>query len=188
MSALLPDALEPVVGWRCWRIRDTREGLVLTSVNRPTRWAPGFALESSCERAGHRGPASACSCGIYAAREPSLVAGAVPPAIRAVSRIVTPAILGYDTVLAVGLVSLWGEVVEAEAGWRGRFAYPRELFVQAAARHYRRHSRASVDILDSDDLARALGELYAVPARVARSLRPDELLRATAELPGARCL
>jgi hypothetical protein len=175
-----PDATEPVVGWRCWQVRDTRDGLVLTSVNRPTRWAPGFALEASCERSGHRTPTSGCSCGIYAARDPGLVSRFVPPAIRSASTIITPAILGYDTVIAVGLVSLWGEVVEAEFGWRARFAYPRELRVQAAVKHYRRGARGRCDVLDSHDLARALGELYGVPAHVARSVRPAELLLARA--------
>lgn len=170
-----PDAVEPIVGWRCWHVRDTRDGFVLTSTNRATRWAPGFALESSCERAGHRTPTTRCTCGIYAAREPGLVASFLPPAIRSAATIVTPAILGYDTVVAVGLVSLWGDVIEGELGWRGRFAYPKELYVQAAVKHYRRGHGNHFEVFDSADLAAALGTLYGVPAQVTRSVRPAEL-------------
>jgi hypothetical protein len=172
----VPDAIEPVVGWRCWRVRDSADGFVLESATNATRWPPRFALEAACDDVeGHRPPLPTCRCGIYAARDPGLVVGYFPPAIRPARTIITPAILGYDTVVAVGLVSLWGEVVEAGHGWRGQFAYPKELHVPSAVKHYRRRHGKRFDVFDSSDLAAALSALYDVPASVTRSVRPAEL-------------
>jgi hypothetical protein len=172
----VPDSIEPVVGWRCWRVLDDRDGFVLASANHPTRWPPGLALEAGCQEGDHAPPASGCGCGVYAARAPELVLRYFSPAVTRAATIITPAILGYDTVLAVGLVSMWGKVVEADLGWRGRYAYPRELLVPAAVKHYRRGPGTRFDVFDSTDLASALGELYGVPAGVTPSVRPRELV------------
>jgi hypothetical protein len=171
-----PDGIEPIVGWRCWRVLDTREGFVLASACNETRWPAGLALEASCSSLpAHDPPDAFCSCGIYAAREPELVLGYFPPVVSRAATIVAPAILGYDTVVVVGLVSLWGKVVEGEHGWRGRYAYPRELCVPSAIRHYRRSRGTCFDVFDSSALAEALAELYDVPARVTSSVHPREL-------------
>ena len=172
---IAPDAIEPVVGWRCWRVVDTREGFVLSSASRTVFWPPGLAFEAFCPAEDHDPPAACCSCGVYAARSPELVLEYFPPVVRSAATIIAPAILGYDTVMAVGLVSLWGEVVEGDRGWRGRYAYPRELFVPSAVKHYRRGSGKRFEVFDSADLAGALGELYDVPAQVTRTVRPREL-------------
>jgi len=169
-----PDSIEPVVGWRCWRVLDTRDGFALASASNETRWPARLALEAEC-CAAHEPPDARCSCGIYAAREPELVLGYFPPVISRAATIIAPAILGYDTVVVVGLVSLWGDVVEGERGWRGRYAYPRELCVPSAIRHYRRGRGTRFEFFDSGALADALAGLYAVPARVTSSVRPREL-------------
>jgi hypothetical protein len=171
-----PDAIQPVVGWRCWRVLDTRDGFVLTSACNETHWPAGLALEAECsaERT-HDPPDARCSCGIYAARGPELVLAYFPPVVSRAATIVTPAILGYDTVIVVGLVSLWGRVVEGERGWRGRYAYPRELCVPSAVRHYRRGRGTRFERFDSSAVADALAELYDVPARVTSSVNPREL-------------
>jgi hypothetical protein len=175
-SAVVPDAIEPVVGWRVWRVRDTGRAFELTSANRPTAWAPGEIFAASCDRdAAHPTPALDCTCGIYASRQPATAVELLPPYIRAVSSIIAPSILGYDTVMAVGLVALWGEIVVCDWGWRAQYAYPRELFVPSSVKHYRRDA-GSVEIFDSSGLAEILGGTYGVPARVAWNLRPLPLL------------
>jgi hypothetical protein len=175
-----PDAIEPVVGWRCWRVLDAADGFELISANQDTRWPPGLALAATCDEgspphpAPHRPPALSCTCGIYAARDPHLLLGYLSPAIRRAATIITPAVMGYDTVMAVGLVSVWGDVIEGELGWRGQYAYPREILIPSAVKHYRRRGRR-FRVFDSTDLAKILGDLYDVPTRVARSFRPRTL-------------
>lgn len=171
----VPDAIEPVVGWRCWRVVDTRDGFVLTSANRATRWPPGLALEAACASEEHAPPAERCSCGIYAASDPSLVLDYFPPVVRSAVTILSPAILGYDSVLAVGTVWLWGDVVESDRGWRAQYGYPRELLVPSAVKHYRRGVGRRFQVFDSSAIARSLGALYGVPAGVTRTVRPGAL-------------
>jgi hypothetical protein len=169
----VPDTVEPVLGWRCWRVRDSPEGLVLLSACRSARWSPGWPLEAACDR-GHAPPSLACTCGIYAAREPGLPHAYLPPHVRAADRIRTEALLGYDVVMAVGLVALWGGVIECEWGWRAQYAYPVELWVPSGVRHFRRQG-GSAEVFGSARVASALSALYAVPVGVATSLRPDAL-------------
>ena len=170
----VPDAVEPVVGWRCWRLRDSPEGFALTSACRPVRWDPGRPLEASCE-ACQAPPGRGCTCGIYAAAEPRLPHAYLPPHVKAADRIRTQAILGYDVVMAVGLAALWGSVIECEWGWRAQFAYPTSLYVPTGIRHFRR-SPAGVEIFDSARVASALSDLYGVPVGVTWSLKPEALI------------
>jgi len=66
-------------------------------------------------RTVHEAPESTCTCGIYAVlphhipkRGCSLPPGCTP---------------------IIGQVSLWGDVIECERGWRAAFAYPARLYV-----------------------------------------------------------
>jgi hypothetical protein len=165
--------VEPVVGWRCWRILDGADGLGLASTHHALRWPPGRPAMAECEL-GHDAPAFPCTCGIYAAREPALAFAYLPPHIKETLRARQPEILGYDVVMAVGRVGLWGSVIEAERGWRGASGYPRELYVPARATHYRRR-HGHVTMLGGEALARALGELYGVPAQITTSLEAAAL-------------
>jgi hypothetical protein len=169
----VPDAVEPVVGWRCWRVADGSDGLVLMSAHHPMRWAPGWAAEASCS-APHAVPHENCSCGIYAARDPGRAVAYLPPHLKATLRARQPEILGYDVVMALGRVDLWGKVVEAEWGWRAERGYPRELFLPAGVRHYRR-SPSRVAVLDAAAVSAALAELYGVPVRATATLEPGTL-------------
>ena len=179
----VPDAIEPVVGWRTWRVRDAGSAFILTSASKSTHWPGGRALEARCERGrSHRPPERECTCGIYASFHPGPALELLPPYVRAVSSIIAPAILGYDTVMAVGLASLWGELVVCDRGWRAEYAYPRELFVPSSVKHYRR-GPDGLQIFDSSDLAEALAETYGIETRVVWNLRPmplAELVRGVA--------
>jgi hypothetical protein len=173
---LVPDAVEPVVGWRCWRLCDSSDGFALVSACRPVRWEPGRPLEASCE-ADHAPPRIGCACGIYAAGEPRLPHTYLPPHVKAADRIRTQAILGYDVVMAVGLVALWGQVLECDWGWRAQLAYPRSLYLPTGIRHFQRW-QGGVEIYESERLAAELSSIYGVPVCVTGSLKPEALARA----------
>jgi hypothetical protein len=129
----VPDLVEPVVGWRTWLVRWTSDGFRLHSVVFPTVWTPGVALSAAClgrpQRALfrpwrrlplHEGAADrSCECGVYAARHIELagryLGDAIAP-LRTWNR-------------AIGLVGLWGRVLECEAGWRASLAYPLRIYL-----------------------------------------------------------
>lgn len=75
----------------------------------------------------HDAPVSRCSCGIYATSDPELAA----EYLYLYSEVHQP----HVVYRAVGLVSLWGSVVEGESGWRAAHAYPKHLFLPPSQRH-----------------------------------------------------
>lgn len=81
------------------------------------------------------------TCGVYAARKRELaesLLNELPPLVEPV---------------AIGLVSLWGRVIENLDGWRAQYAYPYDL-----------------ELLNGDvELAHALRRRYQVDVRVSSS-------------------
>lgn len=110
----VPVSIEPVLGWRVWRLDEDGGTFSLASMTRPDRWAPGTPFLGTCEFGKHRDPApdESCSCGIYAATSPEELARA--------------AVLS-SSVAAVGAIAMWGTVVEHARGARSKFAYPSRL-------------------------------------------------------------
>src|SRR5262249_50275996 len=94
-------------------------------------WPAGAPLAARCHarrfrlwgRSLHEAPVDTCSCGIYAV-----------PAER-INRLWRDSEVPPGFSLVMGTVSLWGEVVEWDHGWRAGLAYPRELFVPCLAPH-----------------------------------------------------
>lgn len=126
---MVPDQIEPAVGWRAWlAIGTPHGGMRLWSIVYPELWRPGQPLVAHCPHHTYRHPISErCTCGIYAAhRREDVVAHLVRPPIRIPARLV------------VGEVAMWGRVIEGERGLRATHAYPRRLW-----------------LLDEDDLPRA---------------------------------
>jgi hypothetical protein len=126
-----PDLAEPLLGWRLWRLSERPGGTVaLVSVVRRVEWPTRRELDATClgpqwtwrprRRREHRAPEQRCRCGIYAAAgvEQALTYLEV---CRGVARRRPPA--------ALGVVKLWGRVLECERGWRGTHAYPARLYV-----------------------------------------------------------
>ncbi|HET8606826.1 MAG TPA: hypothetical protein VFL66_07320 [Gaiellaceae bacterium] len=123
-----PDYLEPIIGWRVWVIVLDERGVPrLRSVVQKTEWPTGEALVAECcqrrvlaklLRRPQHGPAPlrSCQCGVYATQlaelEPLLAEAPWETGAR-----------------VLGRVSLWGEVVECERGWRASHAYPARLYV-----------------------------------------------------------
>jgi hypothetical protein len=156
---IAPDYAEPVCAWRLWEVEDVDSTPRLRSLYRISFWPVGAPLEARCEaqrlrlsrRPRHPAPTETCTCGIYAAsveliRKKLAMDERRPP----------------GCFLVIGTVSLWGDVLECERGWRAAFAYPRRLFVPlglpgAAERAVGLADYGvPVELLDTDNLADAI--------------------------------
>jgi hypothetical protein len=122
MSA--PDAVEPLVGWRYWKV--TSGGLASLNVD-GGYWPPGAPHEATCKgvpvptlRGPHVVPCEWCGCGIYAARDLETLKQLVYPFTDSLFR---------RRRIAVGEVALWGRVIEGERGYRAQYAYPKSLYL-----------------------------------------------------------
>jgi hypothetical protein len=123
---------EPVVGWRRWRV-EVADGL-LHSHWKSIMWPPGEAMIARCVKSSsfqlagrecREAPRKACSCGIYALTSLDII-GDVNVNYPYISDGILPRSLDV-----YGRVSLWGRVIVASRGYRGQYAYPYELIVQA---------------------------------------------------------
>jgi len=131
-SFAVPDAIEPVIGWRYWRVDKKERLLHSLSGAKGFLWQPHTRFEARCPvikptgidgryrfLSGYRGelhdsPGEMCRCGIYAARDLTHLR----------RQILTGLALNV-----VGEVSLWGKLIPGSKGYRAQFAYPRRLFV-----------------------------------------------------------
>ena len=118
-SPEMPTSIEPIVGWRVWRLHATAGGYALRSVMRDDIWPAGEPMRALCEQ--HRGfavPSIGCTCGIYASDSPESLARANACSART---------------SVVGAIAMWGTVAEHATGMRSRFAYPARLRLVCAA-------------------------------------------------------
>jgi hypothetical protein len=162
MHDLVPDSIDPVVGWRVWDVVALDGALRLCSLAFWSIWLPRCEATATCRRgwvenpgalAPHTAPAEECTCGLYATRT---VAHTLAYS-RGVSR-------RGDTVhRVVGRVTMWGRVVEAEAGWRASHAYPAALYVPAGYR--RRRRQVARPTVPAEKVARGLRD-YGVPVEL----------------------
>ena len=127
-----PDYIEPVIGWRVWRIEYRRAGARLTSPMIRTKWPCLEPLEARCAafrsfwpgRRTHDVPDVDCQCGIHAAsleafeEEFVVTTRGEKPRTSAArpSERVRPRIAAAES-----------------APWRGEFAYPDRVFVVVPA-------------------------------------------------------
>jgi hypothetical protein len=124
--AIVPDYAEPLCAWRLWEVGDVDGAPRLRSLYRLNFWPVGAPFEARCEaqrlrlsrRPRHAAPSETCACGIY---------GAPFELIR--RRLALDDGLPPGCLFVLGTVSLWGNVLECERGWRAELAYPRRLFV-----------------------------------------------------------
>lgn len=104
-----PLAVEPVEGWRAWRLSFDRLGPSLHPTGRGGPWQRASVTTAGCWRhRRHHAPTRDCSCGLYAVRDPDQLRHARSPAV-------------------IGTVALWGRVVEHTIGWRAEYGYPQRL-------------------------------------------------------------
>ena len=159
-----PDYAEPLRAWRLWEIEEVGAIPRLRSLYRLRFWPVGAPFVARCEahrfrlrrRAGHAAPTETCSCGIYA----------VP--LEFIRRLALHDRLPQGNSLVIGAVSLWGDVVECETGWRAGLAYPSRLFVPLACS-------------DAEEKATGLAD-YGVPVELLDTSSVTDALDAVAQL------
>ena len=117
---LEPDIGEPILGWRCWRLRIDPETEafepVLESCVYGDPWPERQAITAHCPE--HALPDPDCGCGIYAVTSRE---AALEWAGWAQSALPNPIVLGR--------VQLLGRVLRHSAGYRAAHAYPYEIEV-----------------------------------------------------------
>jgi hypothetical protein len=98
------DTIEPIIGFRNWRVYAAGD---LHSFTARDRWTPGADFAACCTaRPDEAVPHRDCVCGVHAFRE---------------LRYLRPRALG--TAVA-GAVALWGRIVEHDLGFRAEHARP----------------------------------------------------------------
>jgi hypothetical protein len=142
-SVRAPDLIEPVIGFRAWRLDDD----FLLSPSTDEWWPPGTELAARCLRGTHGEPAPAhdCDCGIYAyyAAYTSATWYATRPG---------------DSI--PGAVLAWGQIEASYAGMRAQFARLLCLGLppwadRARKRHiYAEATRLGIQVTPLKDLAR----------------------------------
>lgn len=166
MSGSAPDYAEPIVAWRVWRVLGRNDELRLRSVVYGTLWPVGEPMRARCLRhrrsllpwrrpQEHVAPEDGCTCGVYATSLDGLrpYLDGFEPRLRPVQRV-------------LGCVSLWGEVVECERGWRATLGYPQRLYVPTSSLE---------DPGDAADVALALTE-YGVPVELLHCRGADDAI------------
>lgn len=165
--AVAPDYVEPLSAWRLWEVEDVGGAPRLRSLYRISFWPVGAPFEARCEaqrlrlprRPRHAAPSATCTCGVYGApfelmRRKLAIDECLPP----------------GSLFVVGTVSLWGDVLECERGWRAQLAYPSRLFVPL--RFSGAAERAAglqeygvpVELIETRSLADALDHMAAIAA------------------------
>jgi hypothetical protein len=130
-SHAAPDFIEPVIGWRYWRLDRDRTRLA-SLTGRAEVWPVGRAFNAVCrharrdhddvryrivggyKRSRHGAPEEGCTCGVYAARD--------------LKTLRSKMLFGLG-LMVVGEVSMWGKIIAGTRGYRAEYAYPKRLYV-----------------------------------------------------------
>ncbi|MFC5061672.1 hypothetical protein [Actinomycetospora atypica] len=153
----VPDVPVAVVGWRTWRVgRRAQQRHELFSPLTGTPWPPGRPMLADCASPRHAPPGDACGCGLYAVADPGDLGWS--PSDHEV----------------LGVVSLWGEVVEGTRGWRAAQGYPRFLLTGPGISGEQRAGltrRLGVPVYGSELPPRELAAFLAADPATADALR-----------------
>lgn len=132
MKAVIPDRIEPMIGWRFWRLRwvdalHPSACWLESPVVPNAAWQARTVFRSRCKRCD-RAPSFGCRCGIHAFHPGPFFEDGVPASRRG---------RGWadasDGLCVVGQVRGWGWVVEHCKGWRAERAYPQSLALVCGA-------------------------------------------------------
>jgi len=161
-----PDYVRPVLGWRVWSVTQDAGRARLASHVSPSVWEPRAELVAECgahrrdvlrpwrarRPVGHAAPAERCTCGVHAMGRVGFLGTYLPQPNRPYSWM-RP--VGRQ---AIGLVWLWGVVIEGTRGWRASHAYPAELWLPGVDGN-------GCEIADVEAIALDLAD-YGVPVHV----------------------
>jgi hypothetical protein len=162
-------SIEPILGYRAWRLLRTEAGPRIAPTTPRSIWEPGTAPAATCSGSHtrlymvldptatpHKSPDRGCTCGWHAAREPSVLVRPGGPAA------------------VVGQVSLWGKVIEHTHGYRAEFAYPARLRLTcpACVRNGRWPAIPDVVLAGGDDLVPSCAEHEERARGVSERLEP----------------
>ncbi|GAA4853239.1 hypothetical protein GCM10023201_53370 [Actinomycetospora corticicola] len=155
----VPDVPAAVLGWRTWRVgRRAQQRHVLFSPLTGTPWPVARPMVAACASPRHTPPGDTCPCGLYAVADTTTLGWS--PSDHEV----------------LGVVALWGEVVEGERGWRASHAYPRFLLTGPGISPEQRAvvaRRYGVGVHALDRSPRDLARTLARPAADALRLATD---------------
>ena len=178
-AAPAPDYVEPIYGWRVWDVIELDRALRLCSLAFWTVWLPRREAVALCRRSlvnlawaglpSHTAPQARCSCGIYATQTATQATAYLSRQFRRRA----------DTLhRVVGIVALWGTVVESERGWRGSHSYPAILYVPTARPRLRSPlANLPRPRLPAEEIARGLAD-YGVPVELVDCATAAELAEA----------
>jgi hypothetical protein len=164
---VVPDVVEPVAAWRVWLLDEKTRPWRLDSVILTCRWPVRQELTARCltsrgDLAGdHFAPLPGCKCGVYGAARIETLMSYIGFPYRQDTR---PRV--------VGLVSLWGKVLEHEQGWRASHAYPLHLWLPIlgpTGRPIPDWERIAVDLAD-----------YGVPVEIVEHTDAESVLETSA--------
>ena|SRR5690348_9552809 len=145
-STYVPDHVTCLTGYRLWEVYPHRGVGHLSSVAWILYLEPGVAQKAICgfnlshfstEMASiphdsSTAPADGCDCGYYSLKSLDILVHQYPHEDYR----------GY----VIGIVDVWGRVIEHEHGYRSEYIYPRELWISRPEYEY-------------------LGDMYGVPIR-----------------------
>jgi hypothetical protein len=118
---MVPDSVEPVVGWRVWFVK-RGETKLRPYYFQGLWWRPREAFEAVCPQHAHDAPAEGCNCGIYTVREPHTLE-------REFFELTNGHRAMDAAAVVAGQVKSWGKVVHFDRGWKSQFAYPAQLYL-----------------------------------------------------------
>ncbi|MEJ2889239.1 hypothetical protein [Actinomycetospora aeridis] len=141
-AAGVPDVSEAILGWRTWRVgRRAQRRAELVAPLAQVIWPARRAMVATCGSSSHEAPGDRCRCGLYAVHDPGTLEW------------------GPSDFEVMGVVALWGQVVEGSRGWRASHGYPRFLVTGPAIPAEQRAAlarRYGVPVHGADLPARAL--------------------------------
>jgi hypothetical protein len=110
----VPLSIEPMVGWRVWRLTYYEGEIALHAYAQQRIWPAQQVIAATCvARHGvHKSPDDHCTCGYYAA--------------DSVENLMRSNVF-HNGVGVIGAIAMWGTVIEHARGARAEFVYPARL-------------------------------------------------------------
>ena len=113
----IPDFVQPIVGYRCWKVSPTSKAGRLLAIGVTKEWPAGKPIQATnrgCTKSHSDIPGLNCECGMWAFKTLADLKDAISEYTH------------MD--LVAGQVYLWGRVIECEFGFRAEYAYPKEIW------------------------------------------------------------